>query len=622
MGLRNFLRKRKYLKNVKTELNYFEKFLLLTFLGLLLFHQTLNIFDFKGELTLLKENLEEANLSKADILNSLQEIQAIYTKVKPLLPKNESNLKLIASIDDFFANYSDKISTLTEYSPAKILAAKDFKIINQAIDSINQLNYSVSNIALAFQDFKTKDINITYRNLFFDLQKKFIDLSEKVNLISSNISMLSDFAGLQSTHRYLFLIQNNAEIRTTGGFTGMLAIVEVSGVEIQKIDVMDIYELDGQYLPKIEPPKDLVGLNKKLYLRDLNYLNNKEAYIELLLSELSSLKLPSFDTVLMVNQSFFSELLDFLPKDYLFSDKLKLNSKNYFYALTMYIEANKKQNNDDKKIIKELLTSLIKNIKQKDQLIKLGELVNKAISKNDLYIYPLNIKHQENLEQLNLKPKYEFKGENNLDTFQVNFSSVGGNKTDLVMDTNIKHTTSLSKNDTPLHKVVIEREHNYTLEDEIYIDSIARSLNLYPLSNDLKHILIKGDNKVFAKAYIPIGSKVVSVKINGKEVDYTTELSASDHSLVVYVLIEVKPFEKQKLELDYESGFKLQKNGIYNYTFNLMPPNGLLNYELEKKFTFDKLMPERMFVNKEKSYDFDSIQGLKTTTEFKLLMSN
>lgn len=622
MGLKSFFKKRKYIKNVNKELNYFEKFLLVTFLVLLFFQQSINFFDFKGELKILKQNLQAGNINQSDIIQTWDDVHVLYNKVKPLLPKNESGLTLISTIDEFFLINSSLFQNLTNYSPSKILASKDFKNLNIAIDSIQKINYSVAKIDSALQNFKDKDINLSYRNLFFDLRDKVMDLSNKIDFISSNILMLKEFSGLESTHRYLVLIQNNAEIRTTGGFNGMLAIVEVSGVEIQKIDVLDIYELDGQYIPKHEPPYDLKLLNNKLFLRDFNYFNNKEVYIEKFLTELGTLKLPSFDTVLLVNQSFFSELLDLLPDNYLFANKLKLNPDNYFYALTMFIEANKESNSDDKKIIKDLLTSLIENIKKKDQLIKIGEIINKAISQNDLYIHPINLDYQKNLENLNLRNEYSFLSSNNFDTFQVNFSSVGGNKTDLLMDTSINHTTFLKKNSKPKHRLKIKREHKFTLEDEVYIDSIARSLNLYPLSNDLKHILIKGDNKVYAKMYLPIGSKVTSVKLDGEPTDHHLELSTEDHAQILYVLMSIEPYRAIELELEYESGFKLQKNGIYNYGFNLIPPNGLLNYDLEKKFEFSNLNPERMFINNSKDYSFNSIKDIKTTSEFKLLMSN
>jgi len=622
MGLKSFLKKRKYLKNVSKELNYFEKFLLLTFLFLLFFNQSLNLLDFKGELSLIKQNLQPRSFNQSDILQNLNDVKDLYKKIKPLLPKNESAINLISTIDDFFIINSDLFSNISDYSPSNILASKDFKNLNIAFDAIQRINFSVKNINTALQNFKEKDINFTYRNTFFDLKDKFSDLTNKIEFISSNILMLKEFAGLESTHRYLFLIQNNAEIRTSGGFTGMLAIVEVSGVEIQKIDVLDIYELDGQYLPKYDPPYDLKSLNKKLFLRDLNYFNNKEAYIENLIKELATLKLPSFDTVLMVNQSFFSELLDFLPSNYLFANKLKLNPNNYFYALTMFIEVNKEKNSDDKKIIKDLLSSLVKNVKKKDQLVKIGEIINQAISQNDLFIHPLDPEFQKNLINLNLRQDYNFISNNNVDSFQVNFSSIGGNKTDLLMNTSIDHTTILKKNSRPSHKVVLTRQHKFTIEDEIYIDSIARSLNLYPLSNDLKHILIKGDNKVYTKMYLPIGSKVTSVKLDGKPTEHHIDLSVEDHAQVLYVLMEVSPYQEQALEVEYESGFKLQKNGIYNYNFNLIPPNGLLNYSLNKKFDYSNLTPERMFVNNTKDYSFKSIQDIKTNTEFKVLMSN
>src|SRR3989344_469487 len=53
---------------------------------------------------------------------------------------------------------------------------------------------------------------------------------------------------------YIVLLQNNTELRATGGFMGSYARIETDKAGIKKIEVQDIYQPDGQIAGHVEPP--------------------------------------------------------------------------------------------------------------------------------------------------------------------------------------------------------------------------------------------------------------------------------------------------------------------------------------------------------------------------------
>lgn len=56
------------------------------------------------------------------------------------------------------------------------------------------------------------------------------------------------------THRWLILLQNNYELRASGGFMGSYAIVTIEEGLVTRIDVEDIYDADGQFTGFVQAP--------------------------------------------------------------------------------------------------------------------------------------------------------------------------------------------------------------------------------------------------------------------------------------------------------------------------------------------------------------------------------
>ncbi|MCR4306277.1 MAG: DUF4012 domain-containing protein, partial [Candidatus Daviesbacteria bacterium] len=85
--------------------------------------------------------------------------------------------------------------------------------------------------------------------------------------------LLPKLVGMNGARNYLVLLQNNMELRPAGGFIGSFAEVSFEAGKLKKIEVNDIYAIDGQLSVHIEPPveiKEDLG-QKNFYLRDSNW---------------------------------------------------------------------------------------------------------------------------------------------------------------------------------------------------------------------------------------------------------------------------------------------------------------------------------------------------------------
>lgn len=87
------------------------------------------------------------------------------------------------------------------------------------------------------------------------------------------VSQLPELLGGEKKKVYLVLLQNNMELRPTGGFIGSFALVTFDGGKITDLTVQDVYSADGQLKGHVEPPAAIKDYLKEAnwYLRDSNW---------------------------------------------------------------------------------------------------------------------------------------------------------------------------------------------------------------------------------------------------------------------------------------------------------------------------------------------------------------
>ncbi len=112
------------------------------------------------------------------------------------------------------------------------------------------------------------------------IKNRITDTLVKLNAYSSLISqartaayLMPEITAVNGKKSYLVLLQNNLELRPTGGFIGSYAKFDFEAGKLAAIKVDDIYNLDGALKDVIEPPSELksdLGVTR-WYLRDSNF---------------------------------------------------------------------------------------------------------------------------------------------------------------------------------------------------------------------------------------------------------------------------------------------------------------------------------------------------------------
>jgi len=140
------------------------------------------------------------------------------------------------------------------------------------------LNASVSEIDKALIGFNSLPDNSDLGAIAASLAPAIIqlqDVREKLSVAAELAKLLPALSGYPTPKNYLLLLQNNTELRPTGGFIGTLATVTVASTMAQDLKVSDVYALDGAGSANLKtvPPAPLAKYLSapKWYLRDANW---------------------------------------------------------------------------------------------------------------------------------------------------------------------------------------------------------------------------------------------------------------------------------------------------------------------------------------------------------------
>ena len=129
-----------------------------------------------------------------------------------------------------------------------------------------------------------------------------------IAVLTISIWLKSPFSGEK---RYLILLQNQMELRPTGGFLGSYAVAKVKNGKLVDVSVQDIYEPDGRVTEHIEPPEPIQEAFQlgTLRLRDANWDPDFPKTAKTLMWYFKKAGEGEFDGVIATNLLIFQEVL-------------------------------------------------------------------------------------------------------------------------------------------------------------------------------------------------------------------------------------------------------------------------------------------------------------------------
>lgn len=205
-----------------------------------------------GQTTVYSQLLELSILAKNSVLAHL--VQEFQTLPSVLLEADVASKNLVIHV---LSGNTGNTTELTE-----ILTQK----VSEAYEKLSLLQATLEQSDLSNYSEKQAEIIKQISNSIQDLRHGF-EIHQQLHQV------FPDMAGVSGKRTYALLLQNNQELRPTGGFIQAVALLNFDEGALVSYQVYSVYDLDKKLPGQVVPPEEItlhLG-EQNWYLRDSNW---------------------------------------------------------------------------------------------------------------------------------------------------------------------------------------------------------------------------------------------------------------------------------------------------------------------------------------------------------------
>lgn len=587
-----------------------------------------NIISALYESNLLKEKVARAASGGykaiAEDINSigavhseLKKVELMLSDLKVNMPKGSSAIADAQSLVSAGVDVLDVLGLLEDIN----LIVENFVNSEDRKKDLIAIEANLDNAVLltASASEKIGDVNFFKNDNRVEVLRGKIEVAKTVlselSLAFENMKIL---LGFRYPHRILFVLQNSSEIRPTGGFIGSLGILDMNNGEVDKLQFKDIYEYDGQGL-KREPTREIASVAGSSWgIRDANTSFDFEVSAKQIKKFLEEAGGPGVDSVIAIDLYFIEDLLKLTGPIYLKEADIWLNADNFSYILSYFVETKIYGQSTPKEIMKYFMDELVRNVAS-IPLPDLLEFFGNAITSKHFFAFSDDSDVQRFFEDFGadggLPPVRTYD-----DFLGIAYSSVGGNKTDAFIREKQTHESVINKSGEVRNILKIERQHTWSSASRLWIEDQIKKSHVENVIPDFIRILGEDDNKVFARVYVPFGSKLVDtngvkkdeVYVGQEAFDIKTAKGEESIKLTYFSFpITTKLGETSQTVISYTTGLSLDFDPVDDYRLMYYAPAGRDGIEFEKTIFIDDnlkfLSTENFLSSSDSEYSYKSL---------------
>jgi len=286
---------------------------------------------------------------------------------------------------------------------------------------------------------------------------------EAINQVVQSVTKIDDIE-----RRYLFLLQNNMELRPGGGFLGQYAIIKVKNGKITYQFFEDANILDQRITAKVSPPypfERMMSL-KKWKFRDSNFspdfpTNVEKAKYFYRLSGGNS----DFDGVIAVNATVLNKILEITGPVVI--GGVQYTSQDAFLKLEEQVEKAYLLNEDldtqnRKWVMKKMAEIIIDRLVSLNNIPKISSLVLEELRNKDIQLNFQDVKTQQAVEDVHWDGRISTGWEG--DYLMIVDANMGALKSDYYIDREVFYEVDLT-GERPTAYLKINYTHNATYGD-------------------------------------------------------------------------------------------------------------------------------------------------------------
>lgn len=548
----------------------------------------------KGDFVEAQKASERASsnfIAASEVLQDLQE--NFFIKRIKILNNNINDFKKLSQMAEILSRSAGKALFLmqdindvflgkTAGNFLELTETERIRVLKTLYESYPEMQGIKANINLSLfylNQIEDNKLLAGYASEFSNFKKNLTDISlglEKTIALAGIIPVLSGYPDPVS---YLVVLQNNHELRPTGGFIGSYGVLELKAGDISKLETHDIYHLD---MPasvnksfNVSPPlaiKKYLGTDK-WFMRDANWSpdwpssakNLQWFYKEEMTSAGKASEINNFSGVVAIVPEFITDLL-YIVGPIKVGDKT-YDKDNFIEVLQYEVEMAFREDGVSEWDRKLVIGDILKELKTKlfnlpsDRWPELVEVFNKNIAEKNILVY-LNDDYSRQISsdlkwggQLQKSPS---------DYFMVVDANLAAYKTDRVMEKKIKYYLT-EEGDQLKAKIEISYKNNGWFD---WQTTRYRS---------------------FTRIYVPQNSTLLSSFGSLDKTEVDQEKNIENPKTYFTGFISVEPKEIKTLTFEYYLPASvlenIKKNNYYSLLIQKQPGNNVSQVEVYLNFS-------------------------------------
>lgn len=526
--------------------------------------------------------------------------QIWFIKSDPILSKYASVLESGSLLAE---SGKDMTEMLTRLKKIPDLFAQTMSHVDESQSSespvLTELKKANDVIAKVYANIKRTEnnmkdiISLAPKQYVSSLQKAVILLGQSEKMLNDMTLMLPgiiEIFGNGGPHRTLVLLQNNDEVRPSGGFIGSFLNLEMQNGYVISLKLEDVYDMDGQFKEVIEPPEEIKKLTNRWFFRDANYSPDFRVSGEKAIWFYEKERGEKADTVIAVNQDLLGKILEITGPIEIPQLSAPMTAENYREVLTYMVETKRSSADDPKKILKDMLPVIQKRLFQSNNMSGLNDRVLDGVIQKNILGFSKNTLTQSFFEVLGadgtsaLATTAPAPSE---DYLNITTTSVGGNKSDAYITQEISHDTVIEKGGDAYDQLTVRRTHTWSGATEKKWRSLLKPFNFVDFPEHFLSVFGKGTNVVVVRAYLPNGSEILA---DNSETALAIHRDSAMNRDYVTFMMSTNPGQSSVVKIRYKLPFKLDNILANTYALNVQKQPGVRPSQLTKRVFFDDFM--------------------------------
>lgn len=380
------------------------------------------------------------------------------------------------------------------------------------------------------------DIPSEQRMQFVELRSKLPEIKEFIGSFMESSEIMTDVLGGNGPRKYLFLFQNNQEMRATGGFIGTYGVLDIFNGRVRNFFIDGIYNPDGQLREKVVPPVPIQKMSANWSLHDSNWFPDFPKSAEKAAWFYEKTGGPTIDGVITMTPSVMQKLMEITGPIEMEEYGVTVDSQNFIETVQQEVEVDyDKELNQPKKILADLAPKILDkifNAKNISDMTKTLKVLVESLNEKQILIYSKNYDIEKLLSQegwsgeiLNTQKDY----------LSVINTNINGYKTDGVIDEEISHQAEIQNDGSIVDTVTIKRHHNGGSLEKDWWNRV---------------------NSDYMRVYVPRGSKLLSAEGQTREFNSPP----LDYKKLAFKRDSQVSQEEESMQIDEESGTRIYED--------------------------------------------------------------